>query len=153
MDDPAFIFSGIVKQIINATVFVFVLATHSVTQLHLELQKIKLKQNPNSTGNAQFGDIIKKTGLSSLIVIAVILIQFVLQFVFPGNTLAFYLAKDFFSNILIFVLYPLVVIVKNKSILKFISQYFLDSIICFLYDSFIELIPCKMHNNRVSTLC
>jgi hypothetical protein len=146
-------FSGMVKQIINGTVFVFVFATHSVTQIYLELQMIKLKQIQNSTGNAQFGDIIKKTGLSSLIVITVILIQFLLQFVFPGNTLAFYLAKDLFSNTLIFVIYPLVLIIKNKSILKFISHYFADSEICFVYFYCIEAFSCKISKNKVSTLC
>jgi hypothetical protein len=143
-----------VKHVINGAVYVFVFVTHSVTQLYLELQKIKLKQNPNSkSGNAQFGDIIRKTGLSSLIVIAVILIQFFLQFVFPGNTLAFYLAKDLFSDTLIFVIYPLVLIVKNKSIVKFISQYFEDSKIRFLYFSCVELVSCKMGKNKVSTIC
>ena len=102
-------------------------------------------------------DVLKKTGLLSLLIVAVISGQTIFQFVLPVNKDTFHLIKDFTTNLILFVLLPLLLIVCNKNMSKFILQIISESKIYRFCNRSLNLVNsvksiCKTNVNRVDIL-
>jgi len=102
-------------------------------------------------------DVLKKTGLLSLLIVAVISGQTIFQFVLPVNKDTFHLIKDFTTNLILFVLLPLLLIVCNKNMSKFILQIISESKIYRFCNRILNLVNsvksiCKTNVNRVDIL-
>ena len=63
------------------------------------------------------------TGWSSLLVTSIIWIHLFFDFVIPTNSQTYYLTKDFVSNLAIFVIVPLMLIIRNEKMSKYVSQH------------------------------
>ena len=63
------------------------------------------------------------TGWSSLLVTSIIWIHLFFDFVIPTNSQTYYLTKDFVTNLVIFVIVPLMFIFGNENLTKYVLQH------------------------------
>ena len=120
-------FSGPVKQVINGSAFITVFVSYSVMQLYIQWQTLLLRRHRQEKLNVEVNDILKKTGLFTLLIVLVALGQFLFTFAVSGNGQSYHLAKDLVSTFLLFVIIPIIIILNNIKISKYIMQYFCES--------------------------
>ena len=129
VDPDSKIFAGEVKQIISVITYLFVFTTYSVTQIYLEFQKVKLKQDLLNATNRSgtLDEMVKKTGWTTLITLSTILVYMILKLTFAENSVTYFLVKECFIVIVVFIVLPLVMILRNNQISKYIKQIIEDS--------------------------
>ncbi len=115
---------------INGSAFIIVFVSYSVMQLYIQWQTLLLRKHPQERLNVEVSDILKKTGLFTLLIVFVALGQFLFTFVVSGNGQSYHLIKDLISTLLLFVFIPIIIMFNNNKISKYIFQYFCDSRVC-----------------------
>ena len=80
-------------------------------------------------------EVLRKTGLLTLLTVSVLGGHFLLQFVLPVEKETLHLVKDFLTNLFLFVLVPMAIIFRNKNMLKFVGQTVSDTEMYKLWNS------------------
>ena len=84
----------------------------------------RVNQLENCNANTE---VLRKTGLLTLLTVSVLGGHFLLQFVLPVEKETLHLVKDFLTNLFLFVLVPMAIIFRNKNMLKFVGQTVSDT--------------------------
>ena len=100
---------------------------------------------------------IFSTGWASLLVISMIWIHLTFNFFVPTNSQTYFLTKDFVTILIIFVIVPLLLIIRNKNMSKYViqhisaNQYYI--MFAVMYNRCSALMPNKAdRNNSVTPL-
>ena len=105
--------------------------------------------------NTQY--LLMLTGWTSLLVISIVGINLFFNFVIPTNSQTYFLTKDFVTNLVMFVIVPLMLIIRNENMSKYVSQHISTmpyyNILFAIYNKFSAMLLNKRgKNNSVTPL-